>query len=454
MNPQAVRVELGDRSYDVVIGKGLGPEFRDWFSRNRPPGGTFVVTDRTVAGLHGDALGRFLPGAAHRLLALPPGEASKTWETVREIYAFLAGGADRGSLVVAFGGGVVGDLAGFAAATFLRGIPYVQIPTTLLAQVDSGVGGKTGFNLPEGKNLVGAFHQPRAVFVDREFLSTLDPRNLRAGMAEIAKCALAGDASLWESLVASGASWESMDDGQWQSLVTRAVAFKASVVARDEREASARRILNLGHTVGHAVERAAGYGRILHGEAVAMGLSWEILFSARQGVTPGALAAQACELLRGMGFALDDPSLGTDAVASGLGADKKRAAADLLVPMVAAPGSCVIRSVPLSLLAGALAVLRAEAGVRPGAAPAPPAAAAATPVRTVTMAGVLWDQGRESEAREIVREILREDPKDPRALAWLAEREPRREAADPASRLSALLGKIAKEYAHDLSRPV
>jgi len=193
---------------------------------------------------------------------------------VREIYGFLArGDAGRDSLVVAFGGGVVGDLAGFAAATYLRGISCIQVPTTLLSQVDSSVGGKTGFNLPEGKNLVGAFHQPRAVFIDDAFLLTLDDRNLRAGMAEVVKCALAGDAELWDRILAVGGKWKGLSGEEWRWVVRRAVAFKASIVERDERETSLRRILNLGHTIGHAMENSGGYGRLLHGEAVAMGLA-------------------------------------------------------------------------------------------------------------------------------------------------------------------------------------
>ncbi|MGE5189116.1 MAG: 3-dehydroquinate synthase family protein, partial [Gemmatimonadota bacterium] len=270
MTRETLTVALGARSYDIHFVKSLGDALGAWLSAFGAGADVFVVTDRNVAAIYGDDIGRWLGGTRHAVLAVEPGEERKTWETVRDIYGFLARGggsgaaADRNCLVVAFGGGVVGDLAGFAAATWLRGVRYVQVPTTLLAQVDSSVGGKTGFNLPEGKNLVGAFHQPQAVFIDRSFLLTLDDRNLRAGMAEVVKCALAGDASLWALLLAHGARWKTMTDREWHAVVRRSVGFKASVVERDEKEAGARRILNLGHTVGHALERAAGYGRLLH----------------------------------------------------------------------------------------------------------------------------------------------------------------------------------------------
>lgn len=167
MHPEILTVSLGDRAYDIFFGSRIYPLFQEWICRFYPGGSVFVVTDRNVHAIYGDDIRNWLSGIAHEVLPLSPGEEGKSWEQVREIYSFLARHrADRDSLVVAFGGGVVGDMAGFAAATFLRGIPYVQIPTTLLSQVDSSVGGKTGFNLREGKNLVGSFHQPRAVFID------------------------------------------------------------------------------------------------------------------------------------------------------------------------------------------------------------------------------------------------------------------------------------------------
>jgi len=623
MTPDALTVSLADRSYDIHFGKDLSEVFGEWLSVHGAGADVFVITDRNVAAIYGEDIVRWVGGAPHAVLAIEPGEERKTWETVREIYAFLARGLDRGSgrgadrdsIVVAFGGGVVGDLAGFAAATYLRGIRYVQVPTTLLAQVDSSVGGKTGFNLPEGKNLAGAFHQPRGVFIDRAFLVTLDVRNLRAGMAEVVKCALAGDAALWTLLLDHGARWKAMNDRDWDTVVRRSVAFKASVVEKDEREASTRRILNLGHTIGHALERAAGYGHFLHGEAVAIGLAWEAVFSSRLGVTPPELADRICGLLGEMGFVLDDAGVPTPAIAAALSADKKRFDSDIEIPMVTAPGACALHRVPAARLGRDLAELRDDVRERarmPGLTPAGtlservegpgrgtgvpaeerdlleriargeggavvaalekkvasdprdvrsivllatayrrlgnvagawelikealaqrpsdvraqrvareierdirslpqkgrdrPAApledvvildegkfelkaadlAAAAPdagappespepasgvagraaeesgpaaslVRTITMANVCWAQGRKDEAREIVAEILRNDPGDARALAWRAEHDDQARDAggDAATRkLSLLLETIAKEYGYDLSRPL
>jgi 3-dehydroquinate synthase len=354
-------VPLGDRSYDIFFGQNIYPFFQEWICRFFPGGSVFVVTDRNVAAIYGGDIGRWLAGIPHDVLALPPGEENKTWETVREIYAFLArGNADREALVVAFGGGVVGDLAGFAAATFLRGVPYIQIPTTLLAQVDSSVGGKTGFNLPEGKNLVGAFHQPRAVFIDQTFLRTLDIREMRAGMAEVVKCAVAGDADLWETLSGRAGRWEAMSPPEWEAVIRASVAFKIAVVARDERESSARRVLNLGHTIGHALEQAAGYGDLLHGEAVAMGLAWEAILTRRLGQTPPDVEERIVGVLRDMGFALDVPDLPLSSIAAAVGMDKKRMASDIAMPVVTAPGRCVIQRVPISRIRKDLPAIRAE----------------------------------------------------------------------------------------------
>jgi 3-dehydroquinate synthase len=320
-----------------------------------------VVTDRNVASIYGDDIQRWLAGIPHDVLALPPGEEHKNLDTVREIYGFLArGDAGRDSLVVAFGGGVVGDLAGFAAATFLRGISCIQVPTTLLSQVDSSVGGKTGFNLTEGKNLVGAFHQPRAVFIDDAFLRTLDDRNLRAGMAEVVKCALAGDPELWDRLLSAGGKWKAFEGEEWRWIVRRAVTFKASVVERDEKETSLRKILNLGHTIGHAMEKSGGYGRLLHGEAVAIGLAWEAILGMKFGVTGGELVDDLVSLLIDMGFPLDDPGVALTSIAAAIGMDKKRMLLDVDLPLVAAPGRCELRRVPLTEIRRELPGIRAE----------------------------------------------------------------------------------------------
>ncbi len=361
MNGEIITVSLGDRSYDIFFAKGMYSHFREWVNRFFPETPVFIVTDRTVFSLYGDDIRNALSGVPHEILSLPPGEEAKNWDTVQGIYSFLSrGGAGRDALVVAFGGGVVGDLAGFAAATFLRGVPYVQVPTTLLSQVDSSVGGKTGFNLPEGKNLVGAFHQPRAVFIDPDFLRTLDSRNLRAGMAEVVKCAFAGSPSLLETVTERAGNWKEMSDEAWITIIRGAVTFKAQVVERDEREASARRILNLGHTIGHALEQASGYRRILHGEAVAMGLAWETVFSRRRGTASPELERRVIDLLLALGFSLDAPEVPVPAVSAAIGKDKKKVVSDIDMPLLAGLGSCVLTRIPVSLLREELPAVRGE----------------------------------------------------------------------------------------------
>src|SRR5512140_1491930 len=475
-------VALGDRSYDIFFGQEIYSLFQEWICRFYPGGTVHVVTDRNVASIYGDDIQRWLAGIPHEVLALPPGEEHKNFDTVREIYGFLArGDAGRDSLVVAFGGGVVGDLAGFAAATYLRGISCIQVPTTLLSQVDSSVGGKTGFNLSEGKNLVGAFHQPRAVFIDDAFLRTLDDRNLRAGMAEVVKCALAGDPELWDRLLAVGGEWKALSGEEWRWVVRRAVAFKASVVERDERETSLRRILNLGHTIGHAMEKSCGYGRLLHGEAVAMGLAWEALLGMKLGVTGEELVDDLVSLLIGMGFPLDDPGVALTSIAAAIGMDKKRMVSGVDLPLIAAAGRCELRRLPLAEIARELNVpagnaiaeespasnlvqvgdevyeirpveenvasaVPAEAGPEPS--PPPAEVPAAPAVRTVTLADLYWSQGEHSTARRIVGEILHDDPANLRAQAWLAAR-----TGDDLAEADLLgfLETMAKEYGHDLS---
>ncbi len=361
MISENITVSLGDRSYDIYFGPDIYPFFQEWICRFYPGGSVFVITDRNVSSIYLDDIRRWLSGIPHSILELAPGEENKGFETVREIYGFLAsGGAERDSLVVAFGGGVVGDLAGFAAATWLRGIPFIQVPTTLLSQVDSSVGGKTGFNLPEGKNLVGAFHQPRAVFVDHTFLRTLDDRNVLAGLAEVVKCALAGDSEMWERLVHDGPRWKEFGGADWQWLTKRAVAFKAFVVEQDEKEASLRKVLNLGHTVGHAFEQAAGYGRLLHGEAVAMGICFEAILGRRMGFTPASLEERIFTLLLDMGYRLDDLEIAVTSLATAVGQDKKRTSSDVVIPFVTEPGRFTLEKVPLAQLRRELPGIRAE----------------------------------------------------------------------------------------------
>lgn len=280
-----VAVELGARRYDVLIGPGLVREAGALLAREHPVRRAIIVTDAVVAEHHLAALRDGLGAIVRAVHVVPAGEASKSWPVLIEtVEAILAAGLERGDAVIALGGGVVGDLAGFAAAVARRGMPFVQIPTTLLAQVDSAVGGKTGINSAHGKNLVGAFHQPSLVLADTGTLATLPDRQRRAGYAEIVKIGLINDAAFFARLEALGSRAPRRDV---EDTIATAVAAKAAVVVADEREAGQRALLNLGHTFAHAVERTAGYdGRVIHGEAVALGLCLAFRLSARLGLAP------------------------------------------------------------------------------------------------------------------------------------------------------------------------
>jgi 3-dehydroquinate synthase len=290
MNARVVPVTLGARSYDIHVGAGLLDDAGTLVAPllRRPL--VAVVTDATVAALHGRALDAALAraGIASETHVLPPGEATKGWDRLRETVEWLLERRiERGDLVVAFGGGVIGDLAGFAAAILRRGVGFVQVPTTLLAQVDSSVGGKTGINSGRGKNLVGAFHQPRLVIADTGLLGTLPARELLAGYAEVVKYGLLGDAAFFAWLEANGPALARGDSTARIEAVARSCAMKAGVVERDETETGERMLLNLGHTFGHALEAATGYSaRLLHGEAVAIGCQLAADLSARLGLCP------------------------------------------------------------------------------------------------------------------------------------------------------------------------
>lgn len=266
-------VQLADRSYPIHFAVDLRLEVRAELEvLGRSGRKVAVVTDSNVATLQKRALEEMSAGAP--VLVLPPGESTKSLESLGRVLDFLAGQRlDRTSALAAVGGGVIGDLTGFAAATYLRGIDYYQVPTTLLAMVDSSVGGKTGINLKAGKNLVGAFHQPRGVFIATGLLATLPAREFAAGMAEVIKCGLLGDAALFSRLEHSPLTMASSD---LPAVIRRCCAIKARIVEADERELAeegGRALLNLGHTFGHAIEQTTGYGRYLHGEAVAIGLA-------------------------------------------------------------------------------------------------------------------------------------------------------------------------------------
>ena len=285
---ETVRVELGARSYDIVIGRGLIERAGTMLGPVLATPRVAVVTDDQVGPLYGTRLVASIEqaGIETTLVSIPAGEESKSLGGYERLLdSLLDSRPDRQMTLVALGGGVVGDLAGFAAATLLRGIDFVQVPTSLLAQVDSSVGGKTGINARQGKNLVGAFHQPRMVLADVAALDSLPERQLRAGYAEIVKYGLIDDADFFAWLEAHGAGVLAGDAQARQHAVAASCRAKARIVAADEREAGQRALLNLGHTFGHALERAAGYGdRLLHGEAVGIGLVLAFQLSARLGL--------------------------------------------------------------------------------------------------------------------------------------------------------------------------
>jgi len=304
-DPTTVKVALGARSYDIVIGRGLIPSLGARVKALRPGAKVAIVTDENVARHQLAAVEAAFAnaGTPTSRLIVAVGEGAKSFRVFAEVCeAIIAARIERGDLVVALGGGVVGDLAGFAAAAVRRGLDYVQVPTTLLAQVDSSVGGKTAINSAHGKNLVGAFHQPILVLADTAVLDTLPAREFRAGYAEIVKYGLLGDAAFfswletnWRDVFAGGPARE--------HAIALSCRAKAAIVARDERETGERALLNLGHTFGHALEAACGFSdRLLHGEAVAAGMALAFAFSARQGLMPFAEADRAIRHLAEIGL--------------------------------------------------------------------------------------------------------------------------------------------------------
>jgi 3-dehydroquinate synthase len=305
-----VHVDLGTRAYDVHIGAGLLARAGALIGPFAPSGRVFVVSDTNVSRNHGDTLMRALSSSGLDIAArveLTPGEEAKSFGELAALCStLLQAGISRRDLVIAIGGGVIGDLTGLAAGLVLRGVDFVQIPTTLLAQVDSSVGGKTAIDTPEGKNLVGLIHQPKLVLADLDVLATLPAREMACGYAEIVKVGLVGDAEFFLWCEANAAAVLAREPQALHYAIERAVAFKARIVEADEREAGPRALLNLGHTFGHALEASAGFGEALkHGEAVAAGMALAFQFSARLGLCSDADAARVVAHLEAAGFATD-----------------------------------------------------------------------------------------------------------------------------------------------------
>ena len=320
-----LRVELGDRSYPIHIGTGLLDE-PALFAPSVAGRTAAIVTNATVAPLYRSRLAATLEKAGARCLdiVLPDGEAFKNWETLDRVYeALLRAQADRRSVLVALGGGVVGDITGFAAATYQRGVAHLQVPTTLLAQVDSSVGGKTAINHALGKNMIGAFHQPCAVVADTDTLATLPAREVAAGLAEVVKYGAIHDLAFLEWIEANAQRLVSRDPESLAFAIQRSCEIKAAIVAQDERESGARALLNFGHTFGHAIESAAGYGTWLHGEAVAAGMALAARFSALHGHLASRDAERLVALLLRLGLPVKPPAIASGVWLEYMGRDKK-----------------------------------------------------------------------------------------------------------------------------------
>ncbi len=323
---QSVQVDLGPRSYEIRIGQGLLDQLGDLC---RPLGlgsSCLIISDSNVAPLYADRASRSLAKAGFRpeLCIVRAGEGSKKWRVVIDLYSrALDVGLDRRSFIVALGGGVVGDLAGFVAATYLRGIRVVQAPTSLLAMVDSSVGGKTGINLPQGKNLVGAFHQPSIVVADVDALKTLPEREYLSGLAEVVKYGAIRDAGLFEALEQKADLVRRMQAALLEEIIARSCRIKADIVREDEREGGVRAILNFGHTMGHAVEQASRYKSFLHGEAVSMGMVFAGgLSMARTGFTREDFS-RLTGLLKRFGLPVAMPPYSWEVLAEAMRVDKK-----------------------------------------------------------------------------------------------------------------------------------
>jgi 3-dehydroquinate synthase len=354
---ERLRIELGERSYPIAVGPGLlgNTAVLDEVVRARD---VLVVTNDTVGPLYLEQLRRGLAGRRVEHVVLPDGERHKTLDTLGQVFdALVQHRMNRDACIAALGGGVVGDMAGFAAACYQRGVDYLQFPTTLLAQVDSSVGGKTGVNHPGGKNLIGAFHQPRAVISDTDTLATLPPRELRAGLAEVIKAALVADRGFLDWIEANLEALLVLEPGAVAHAIRRSCEIKAAIVAEDEREHGRRALLNLGHTFGHAIETAAGYGEWLHGEAVAAGLVMAADLSQRLGWIDAAEVARVASLLARAGLPVVAPPIGAGRALELMGLDKKVLAGRIRLVLLRRLGEGVVSGdYPSQALEATLAV--------------------------------------------------------------------------------------------------
>ena len=353
---ETVHIHLGDRSYPILIGAGLLSAASTW--ADMPKGSSaLIVTNTTVAPLYGTTVQAALaPHFANvHVLALPDGEAHKGWEALNQIFdLLLAQACDRRTVLVALGGGVVGDMTGFAAACYMRGVPFVQVPTTLLAQVDSSVGGKTAINHPLGKNMIGAFYQPERVICDLGTLQSLPGRELSAGLAEVIKYGPIADMAFLDWIEAHLDALLARDPGALAWAVQRSCQIKADVVGQDEREGGLRAILNFGHTFGHAIEAGLGFGEWLHGEAVGCGMVMAAHLSERLGLVDAAFVRRLTHIIERAGLPTLGPALGVDTYMHHMRVDKKAQAGDIRFVLIDGPGRAVVRGAPDAMVADVL----------------------------------------------------------------------------------------------------
>ena len=356
-NPvETVHIHLGDRSYPILIGAGLLSATSTW--ADLPPGSSaLIVTNTMVAPLYAGAVQTALAPhfAQVHVLALPDGEVHKDWETLNQIFdLLLAKACDRRTVLVALGGGVVGDMTGFAAACYMRGVPFVQVPTTLLAQVDSSVGGKTAINHPMGKNMIGAFYQPERVICDLGTLQSLPERELSAGLAEVIKYGPIADMAFLDWIEAHVDALLARDPAALAWAVQRSCQIKADVVGQDEREGGLRAILNFGHTFAHAIEAGLGFGEWLHGEAVGCGMVMAAHLSQRLGLVDVAFVQRLTRVIERAGLPIVGPALGVDTYLHHMRVDKKAQAGDIRFVLIDGPGRALVRGAPDDMVAQVL----------------------------------------------------------------------------------------------------
>lgn len=350
---ETLNVDLGERSYPIFIGPGLLKE-TDRLRSHLGQGQAVIISNDTVAPLYLDQVKQTLGDSYGWEIILPDGETYKTLGTVSQIYdRLLRAKADRQTTLVALGGGVIGDITGFAAATYQRGINFIQIPTTLLAQVDSSVGGKTGVNHPLGKNMIGAFYQPRCVLIDTEVLLTLPEREIKAGLAEVIKYGLINQPDFLSWLTNNAADILALDNAKLTETIRICCQAKADIVAADEREVGLRALLNLGHTFGHAIETASGYGNLLHGETIAMGMVMAADLSRRLDLLSAEQAAKVRDILENdFSMPVIPPAqISTETYLELMSSDKKAEQGRIRFILLEAPGRAVLTGeVPPELL--------------------------------------------------------------------------------------------------------